>query len=56
MLPRKSPEKGGGVMSPISKKEYLAAIAARYRYASRRDKTVILNEFFPPAVITGNMP
>ncbi len=32
-------------MSPRSKREYLAAIVKRYRTASRRIKTVILNEF-----------
>jgi hypothetical protein len=32
-------------MSPRSKREYLAAIVKRYRAASRRIKTVILNEF-----------
>jgi hypothetical protein len=32
-------------MSPRSKREYLAAIIKRYRAASRKIKTVILNEF-----------
>jgi hypothetical protein len=32
-------------MSPRSKREYLAAIVKRYRAASRKIKTVILNEF-----------
>jgi hypothetical protein len=32
-------------MSPLSKREYLAAIVKRYRMASRSIKTVILNEF-----------
>ncbi len=32
-------------MSPQSKREYLAAIVARYRRASRKAKTEILNEF-----------
>ena len=32
-------------MSPQSKREYLAAIAKRYRAASRKTKTAILNEF-----------
>ena len=32
-------------MSPRSKREYLAAIVKRYRAASRKTKTAILNEF-----------
>jgi len=32
-------------MSPRSKREYLAAIVVRYRRASRKVKTAILNEF-----------
>lgn len=32
-------------MSPQSKREYLAAIVKRYRAASRKIKTAILNEF-----------
>ena len=32
-------------MSPRSKREYLAAIVARYRRASKKTKTAILNEF-----------
>jgi hypothetical protein len=32
-------------MSPRSKREYLAAIVKRYRAASRKIKTAILNEF-----------
>jgi hypothetical protein len=32
-------------MSPLSKREYLAAIAKRYRAASRKMITAILNEF-----------
>jgi hypothetical protein len=32
-------------MSPRSKREYLEAIHLRYKKASRKDKTVILDEF-----------
>jgi len=32
-------------MSPISKKEYLEAIKTRFKNASKKEKTVILNEF-----------
>ncbi len=32
-------------MSPPSKKEYLETIFLRYKKASRKEKTVILNEF-----------
>jgi hypothetical protein len=32
-------------MSPRSKREYLAAIVVRYRRASKKVKTTILNEF-----------
>jgi hypothetical protein len=32
-------------MSPRSKTEYLEAIFLRYKVASRRDKTTILNQF-----------
>src|SRR4030066_669554 len=40
------PPKGGLVlMSPQSKREYLAAIVKRSRTAPRKIKTVILNEF-----------
>jgi len=50
------PPKGGLVlMSPQSKREYLAAIVKRYRTASRKIKTVILNEFVQPAGITESM-
>ena len=42
-------------MSPQSKREYLAAIVKRYRTASRKIKTVILNEFVQPAGITESM-
>ena len=32
-------------MSPRSKKEYLKAIYLRYKYASKKEKSIILNEF-----------
>ncbi|MFH0814061.1 MAG: hypothetical protein V2A69_14670 [Pseudomonadota bacterium] len=32
-------------MSPRSKKEYIEAIFLRYKKASRKGKTIILNEF-----------
>jgi len=32
-------------MSPRSKKEYVEAIFLRYKHASRKEKTTILNEF-----------
>jgi hypothetical protein len=32
-------------MSPRPKKEYLDAVYLRYKYASRKDKSAILDEF-----------
>lgn len=32
-------------MSPRSKQEYVKAIVTRYKYASKQEKTAILNEF-----------
>jgi hypothetical protein len=37
--------KGGRVMSPRSKKEYIEAIFLRYKKAPSKGKTIILNEF-----------
>ena len=45
MLPTISPLKGGIVMSPRAKMEYLETIYLRYKKASVRKKTLILNEF-----------
>lgn len=45
MLPDNIPLNGEVVMSPRSKMEYLEAIYLRYKKATRKEKTLILNEF-----------
>ena len=45
MLPDIIPLKGGVVMSPRAKMEYLETIYLRYKKASVKEKTLILNEF-----------
>jgi hypothetical protein len=45
MLPDKESPKGGQIMSPRSKKEYIEAVFLRYKKASRQGKTAILDEF-----------
>jgi len=44
-------------MSPRSKKEYFETIFLRYKKASRKEKTVILNEFHKGGqIFTGCCP
>jgi len=44
-------------MSPRSKREYVEAVHVRYKKASRKDKTIILDEFCVPLLaITASMP
>jgi hypothetical protein len=43
-------------MSPRSKKEYVEAIHVRYKNASHHEKSLILDEFAPPAVTIENTP
>jgi hypothetical protein len=45
MLPDNAPFKGGIVMSPRARMEYLETIYLRYKKASLKQKTLILNEF-----------
>src|SRR4030042_6513129 len=45
MLPDNAPFKGGIVMSPRARMEYLETIYLRYKKASTKQKTLILNEF-----------
>src|SRR5512141_1307060 len=45
MLPDNTPLKRGIVMSPRARMEYLETIYLRYKKASLKEKTLILNEF-----------
>ena len=45
MLPDNAPFRGGIVMSPRARMEYLETIYLRYKRASLKQKTLILNEF-----------
>src|SRR5512139_2307328 len=45
MLPDNAPLKRGIVMSPRARMEYLETIYLRYKKASVKEKTLILNEF-----------